>query len=39
MIKKAVVQFAVFLGLLGMAMGAQAKDWPAPIKAPEAQGG
>lgn len=38
MIKKTYVQFAVFLGLLGMAMGAQAKDWPAPIKALEAKG-
>lgn len=38
MIKKPSVQFAVFLGLLGMAMGAQAKDWPAPIKALEAKG-
>ncbi|GAB3492821.1 thiol:disulfide interchange protein DsbG [Curvibacter fontanus] len=38
MIKKPYVQFAVFLGLLGMAMGAQAKDWPAPIKALEAKG-
>ncbi len=38
MIKKTVVQFAVFLGLLGMAISAQAKDWPAPIKALEAKG-
>ena len=38
MIKKPYVQFAVFLGLLGMTMGAQAKDWPAPIKALEAKG-
>lgn len=38
MIKKPYVQFAVFLGLLAMAMGAQAKDWPAPIKALEAKG-
>lgn len=38
MIKKPYVLFAVFLGLLSMAMGAQAKDWPAPIKALEAKG-
>ncbi len=38
MIKKPHVQFAIFMGLLGMAMGSQAKDWPAPIKALEAQG-
>lgn len=38
MIKKTYVQFAIFLGLLGMAMGAQAKDWPGPIKALEAKG-
>ena len=38
MIKKLYVQFAIFTGLLGMAMGSQAKDWPAPIKALEAQG-
>lgn len=38
MIKKPYVLFAVFLGLLPMAMGAQAKDWPAPIKALEAKG-
>jgi thiol:disulfide interchange protein DsbG len=38
MIKKPYVQFAIFTGLLGMAMGSQAKDWPAPIKALEAQG-
>ncbi|MDP2818683.1 MAG: thiol:disulfide interchange protein DsbG [Polaromonas sp.] len=38
MTKKTYVQFAIFLGLLGMAMGAQAKEWPAPIKALEAKG-
>jgi len=38
MIKKSYLQFAVLLSLLGMALGAQAKDWPAPIKALEAKG-
>ena len=38
MIKKSYFQFAVLLSLLGMALGAQAKDWPAPIKALEAKG-
>lgn len=38
MIKKPFVLFAVLFALLGMALGAQAKDWPAPIKALEAQG-
>lgn len=38
MIKKPFVLFAVLLALLGMTLGAQAKDWPAPIKALEAQG-
>src|SRR3990167_9197360 len=38
MIKKPFVQFAVLFALLGMTLGAQAKDWPAPIKALEAQG-
>ena len=38
MMKKAVVQFAVLFALLGMTLGAQAKDWPAPIKALESQG-
>ena len=38
MIKKTYVQFAIFLGLLGVAMGAQAKNWPGPIKALEAKG-
>lgn len=38
MMKKAVVPFAVLFALLGMTLGAQAKDWPAPIKALESQG-
>jgi len=38
MIKKPSIQSAVLLSLLGIALGAQAKDWPAPIKALEAQG-
>lgn len=38
MINKAVVPFAVLFALLGMTLGAQAKDWPAPIKALESQG-
>jgi len=38
MIQKPFVLFAVLFTLLGMTLGAQAKDWPAPIKALEAQG-
>ena len=38
MIKKPSIQSTVLYGLLGIALGAQAKDWPAPIKALEAQG-
>ena len=38
MIKKPSIQSAVLYGLLGIALGAQAKDWPAPIKALEAKG-
>ncbi len=38
MIKKPFVQFAVLFALLGMTLGVQAKDWPAPIKTLEAQG-
>lgn len=38
MIKKTSAQFAILLGALGIALGAQAKDWPAPVKALEAQG-
>lgn len=38
MIKKPFIQSAVLLSLLGIALGAQAKEWPAPIKALEAQG-
>jgi thiol:disulfide interchange protein DsbG len=38
MIKNTYVQSAIFLGMLGMAVGAQAKDWPAPVKALEAKG-
>lgn len=37
MIKKPSIQSAVLYGLLGIALGAQAKDWPAPIKALEAR--
>lgn len=38
MIKKPYVQSAILLAMLGMAVGAQAKDWPAPVKALEAKG-
>jgi len=38
MMKKPTTQLAVLLAALGLALGAQAKDWPAPIKALEAQG-
>jgi thiol:disulfide interchange protein DsbG len=39
MIKKPSVPFAILFTLFGiLAAGAQAKDWPAPIKALEAQG-
>ena len=38
MMKKPTTQLAILLGALGLALGAQAKDWPAPIKALEAQG-
>jgi len=38
MIKKPSIQSVVLYGLLGIALGAQAKDWPAPIKALEAKG-
>ena len=38
MIKKLFVLSAVLLASLGMNVGAQAKDWPAPIEALEAQG-
>ena len=38
MIKKPFVLLAVLFALLGITLGAQAKDWPAPIKALEAQG-
>ena len=37
MIKKPSIQSVVLYGLLGIALGAQAKDWPAPIKALEAR--
>ena len=36
--KKPFILFAVLFALIGMTLGAQAKDWPAPIKALEAQG-
>lgn len=38
MLKKSSVQFSVLLSLLAMSLSAQAKDWPAPIKALEAKG-
>ena len=38
MIKKPSIQSTVLYGLLGIALGVQAKDWPAPIKALEARG-
>lgn len=38
MLKKSLALFAVFFALLGLTLAAQAKDWPAPIKALEAQG-
>ena len=33
MLKKSLTVSAVSFTLLGLALGAQAKDWPAPIKA------
>ena len=36
--KKTAFQFTVISGLLAFAFSAQAKDWPAPIKALEAKG-
>lgn len=38
MLKKSLVVSAVLLTSLGLTQAAQAKDWPAPIKALEAQG-
>lgn len=38
MLKKSLAVFAVLFTLLGLTLAAQAKDWPAPIKALEAQG-
>ncbi|MHB8951082.1 MAG: thiol:disulfide interchange protein DsbG [Rhodoferax sp.] len=38
MMKRPKTQLTVLLAALGLALGAQAKDWPAPIKALEAQG-
>jgi len=38
MLKKPLVVFSVLFALFGIVQGAQAKDWPAPIKALEAQG-
>jgi thiol:disulfide interchange protein DsbG len=38
MLKKSLAVFAVLLALLGLTRAGQAKDWPAPIKALEAQG-
>jgi len=38
MLKIPFVQFVILVFLLGITLAAQAKDWPAPIKALEAQG-
>ncbi len=38
MMKKPTPQLTVLLAALSLALGAQAKDWPAPVKALEAQG-
>jgi len=38
MLKKSLAVFAVLFTWLGLTLAAQAKDWPAPIKALEAQG-
>jgi thiol:disulfide interchange protein DsbG len=38
MLKKSLAVFAVMFTWLGLTLAAQAKDWPAPIKALEAQG-
>lgn len=38
MMKIPTTQLTVLLAALGLALGAQAKDWPTPIKALEAQG-
>jgi len=38
MIKKLFVSFAILFALFGMTLNTQAKDWPAPIEALEAQG-
>lgn len=38
MMKRPKTQLTALLAALGLALGAQAKDWPAPIKALEAQG-
>jgi len=38
MLKIPFVQFVIAVCLLGITLAAQAKDWPAPIKAIEAQG-
>lgn len=38
MLKKSLAVFAVVFTWLGLTLAAQAKDWPAPIKALEAQG-
>ncbi len=38
MLKKSFVPFSVLFSLLAMTLNAQAKDWPAPIKALEAKG-
>ena len=38
MFKKPTARFFVLFSILGVALGAQAKDWPAPVKALQAQG-
>lgn len=38
MLKKSLAVFAVLFTLIGLTLAAQAKDWPAPIKALETQG-
>ncbi len=38
MLKKSLAVFAVLFTWFGLTLAAQAKDWPAPIKALEAQG-
>lgn len=37
MMKKPTTRLAVLLAALGPALGAHAKDWPAPVKASKVQ--